>query len=198
VTPPSACSVAPRPAPEIRAALLRLYLDPKVRCEAETRAAMRAALPDGALQRIERAGASVWLPVAWEIAMLRAVHARGGDAAVRAIGGEVGRLARDVPVFRSLLTAVLAMLAGHREILVRFLYASLDLAMRNAGRCGAITGEGKVIRFSQEDLPASWDRTLNLRNCGAIASLELGGGTPRVEAEWEDGASRVVYVLTWP
>jgi hypothetical protein len=201
VTPPSACGAAAsaRPPPEIRAALLRLYFAPAVRCDAETRAGMRAALPPEALQRIERAGASEWLPAAWEIAMLRSVHARGGDAAVRAIGGEVGRVARDVPVFRPLFAAVLAMLGERREMLVRFLYASLDLSMRNAGRRGAVVGDGKVVRLAHEDLPAaSWDRTLNLRNCGAIESLELRGPSPRVDVEWTEGATRAIYVLTWP
>jgi hypothetical protein len=201
VTPPTGrgAPAEPRAEPELRAALLRLYLDPSVPCDPETRAAMRAALTPEALVRIERAGGSEWLPAAWEIAMLRAVHARGGDAAVRAMGAAVGRAARDIPVFRTLIAAALAMLRGRREILVRFLYASLDFSMRNAGRRGAIVGAGKVIRFSHEDLPAaSWDRTLNLRNCGAIESLELGGAAPRVEAEWTEGTSRVVYVLTWP
>jgi hypothetical protein len=188
----------PRGEPELRAALLRLYLAPAVGGSPEVRAAMRAALPEGALQRIERAGPSEWLPAAWEIAMLRAVHARGGDAAVRAVGGEVGRLARAVPVFRPLLAVVLAMLGGHREMLVRFIYASMDLSMRNAGRRGAVVGDGKVVRLAIEDLPASWDRTLHLRNCGAIESIELERASPRVDVEWAEGSQRAVYVLTWP
>ena len=207
VTPPSSCGVdvdpgsadAPAPVPEIRAALLRLYLDPAVRCDADDRAAMRAALPPEALRRSELAGAVEWLPLAWEIAMLRAVHARGGDAAVRALGGEVGRAGLNVPIFRSLLQALLGMLGRHRELLVRFLVASFDLSMRNAGRHCAVVGAGRVIQLAIEDVPAgSWDRTVGLRTCGVIESLDLGGTAPRVAFEWNEGSARAVYTLTWP
>ncbi len=209
VTPPSSCGVdvdpgsadAPAPVPEIRAALLRLYLDPAVRCDADDRAAMRAALPPEALRRIELAGAVEWLPLAWEIAMLRAVHARGGDAAVRALGGEVGRAGLNVPIFRSLLQALLGMLGRHRELLVRFLVASLDLSMRNAGR------HWRCRRRGPRD-PARASRTMpagvvgpdasGLRTCGVIESLELSGTAPRVAFEWNEGSARAVYTLTWP
>ncbi len=192
-------AAAARPDPELRAALLRLYLSPAIRCDAGTRAAMRAALPEEALRRIALAAASEWLPLSWEIAMLRAVHARGGDAAVRAVTGEVGRVARDIPVFRPLLTATLGMLARHREVLVRFLLASIELSTRHAGRRGAVVGEGRVVRFSLEDIPAAaWDRTVNLRNCGAIEGLELKGTAPRADVEWAEGSTRAVYTLTWP
>lgn len=196
---PAAPGAPPRPAPEIRAAILRLYLDPRTRLDAATRALLRGALPAEALQRMDRAGPSEWLPAAWEIAMLRAVHARGGDAAVRAVAGEVGRVARDVPVFRPLLSATLGMLGRHREALVRFLFASLDLSMRNAGRRGAVVGEGRVVRLWHEDIPAdAWDRTLNVRNCGAIESLDVKGVAPRVDVDWTEGSARAVYTLTWP
>lgn len=196
--PPGDAPPAPA-APELRAAVLRLYLDPRTPLDAATRALLRGALPAETLRRIESASPSEWLPAAWEIAMLRAVHARGGDAAVRALAGEVGRVARDVPVFRPLLSATLAMLARHREALVRFVFASFDLAMRNAGRRGAVVGDGRVVRLWHEDIPAAaWDRTLNLRICGSIEALELKGVAPRVEVDWTEGSPRAVYTLTWP
>jgi hypothetical protein len=206
VTPPSPCggdeagSAEPTaPAPEIRAALLRLYLDPAVRCDPDHRAAMRAAISPDALRRIELAGAVEWLPLAWEVAMLRAVHGRGGDEAVRALARELGRAGLNVPIFRSLLQAVLGMLGRHRELLVRFLFASFDLSMRNAGRHCPVVGAGRVIQLAIEDIPAgSWDRTVGLRARGVIESLDLSGTAPRVAFEWNEGSARAVYTLTWP
>jgi hypothetical protein len=187
------------PPPEIRAALLRLYLDPRVSCPPDLRAAMRAALPAEVVPRIERARFSEWLPAAWEIAMLRAVHAKGGDPAVRAVAVAVGRAARDVPIIRPLIAATFGMLGRRREALVRFLVASMDLSMRNAGRGGPVTGSGRVFQHTHEDIPAAWwDRTLNIRNCGAIESLDLSGPAPRVGVEWSEGSTRAVYTLTWP
>ena len=179
--------------------LLQKYVRGEAGIEPGTVAAMRAAVSPDTLRRIERARATEWLPLAWEIALLRAVHARGGDEAVRAVAVAVGRAARRLPVFQPLFDAMIGMLGRHREILVRFLVASLDLSMRNAGRRGAITGEGRVIRIVLEEIPAaSWDRVVNLRNCGAIESLDVNGISPRAEAEWVEGSTRVVYTLTWP
>jgi hypothetical protein len=56
-----------------------------------------------------------------------------------------------------------------------------------------------VLRLSHEGIPAAgWDRTINLRNCGAMEGLEIRGPRPRVEVEWADGSSRAIYTLTWP
>jgi hypothetical protein len=56
-----------------------------------------------------------------------------------------------------------------------------------------------VLRLSHEGIPAAgWDRTINLRNCGAMEGLEIRGPRPRVEVEWTGGSSRAIYTLTWP
>jgi hypothetical protein len=183
----------------MRGAILRLYLDPAVTPSAALRAEMRAALPEGAAPRVERAGAAEWLPVTWELAMLRAVHAAGGDRAVRELSASLARSARATPVFRTLYAAMLGVVGRSREAMVRVAIAAWDLGMRNAGRRGAIEGDGRVFRVVHEDLPAAWDRLLVLRVCGsAEVMLEWNGVAPRADAEWSDGATRAVYVLTWP
>jgi hypothetical protein len=179
--------------------VLRLYLDPAVPMAASLRASMRAALPEGADRRIEQAGAAEWLPVAWELAMLRAIHAAGGDAAVREVSAALARTTRGTALFRTLYGATLGLFGRSREALVRVAVGSWDLAMRNAGRRGTIEGDGRVFRIAQEDLPAIWDRLLVLRVCGsAEVMLEWNGVAPRAEAEWTPGSARVVYVFTWP
>ncbi len=202
MTPPASCGASPvaaGPEPEVRGAILRQYFDPAVARSPELRAALRAALPAGAATAIERAGAAEWLPVAWEVAMLGAVHARGGDGAVRGIAADLARATPSTPVFRTLYDATLGMLGSHREILVRIAVTSWDLGMRNAGRRGGIVGQGAVFRVAHEDLPPRWDRLMVLRVCGSIeVLLESGGVAPRAEAEWAEGSPRAVYVLTWP
>jgi hypothetical protein len=185
--------------PEIRGAILRQYLDPEVTPARELREAMRAALPEGAPARVAHAGTAEWLPVEWEVAMLRAVHGAGGDAAVREVAASLARATRRNPVFRTLYAASLGVLGRSREALVRVAVGSWELGMRNAGRRGAIEGGGRVFRVAHEDLPAGWDRLLVLRVCGsAEVMLERDGVAPRGEAEWSAGATRVVYAFTWP
>jgi hypothetical protein len=187
------------PGAEIRGAVLRLYLDPAVTPSASLRAALRAALPEGAAARVERAGAAEWLPVEWEVAILRAIHAEGGDGAVLRTAAALARAARSTPVFRTLYAATLGVLGRSREAMVRVAVASWELGMRNAGRRGPIESDGRAFRITHEELPASWDRLLVLRVCGsAEVMLEWKGVAPRAEAEWTEGATRVVYVLTWP
>jgi hypothetical protein len=186
--------------PQLRASLLRLYLERLPSLDAEATAAARAALGAETIRRVERAAGHVWLPMAWELAILRAVHAARGDGAVRALGREVGRAALSNPILRPLVSAVLGMLGRRPEALVQLALAGWGVAVRDAGGAAIVARRGGELKIAYEGIPeVARHRAHLLRMCGSVeALLRSGGVDARVEiGEWTEGAARAVYVVSW-
>jgi len=184
--------------PEIRASLLKLYLARLDVRGKEEAAAARAALGADAVRRIERTRGNEWLPMAWEVSMLRAVHGMRGDEGVRELGRELGRAAIEDALLGPLVKAMLGMLGRRPDVLLQLSLAGWGTATRNAGRGSIIERTDGLARLAIDALPAALrERALLLRICGSVeALLEMGGVAARAEPGGED-RDRLYLAVSW-
>ena len=87
--------------PELRAALLKTYLERLRSLGDDHAAAIRLDVDPAILRQVEGAPMSGWLPLALEVEILKAVERRRGEDGVRELGRVLGRVAVESPVFRS-------------------------------------------------------------------------------------------------
>ncbi len=186
--------------PEIRAALLKLYLERLRSFGDEDAAAIRADVRPETVRRVEAAPGAGWLPIALELEILHAVQRRRGDDGVRELGRVLGRVATDTPVFRPLVTATLAMLGLLPHVLAGIAAKGWNVATRNAGHATAVRRGPRLVHIDLDDLPPiSRDRAHLLRSCGGIEGLYAWAGrAARVDLLWEPGAARAVFAVSWP
>jgi hypothetical protein len=186
--------------PSVRASLVRMILGRLDEVSPEDAAAAREALGRAALERIERTAGHDWIPLAHEVAIARAVHARRGDEGARWLGREVGRGAIHHGLLRPLVTATLGMLGLRPSALLEVAVAGWRIATRNAGgpahvrRC-----DRHQLELELTELPEVLrDRGMLLRMGGSMEALfELAGLSTALEVVWEPGSPRAVLRLGW-
>lgn len=185
--------------PEIRASLLKLYLVRLPLRGVEDASAVREALGPEAIRRIEWAAGHDWLPLAFELTMLRVVRARRGDEGVRALGRDMGRAAVDDAFLRPLVAAMLVMLGRRPDVLLQLSQAGWRLATRNAGSFSVVSRRDGEVRMRFDAPPELLqDSVLLLRGAGSLEALfAYGGVEARAEVEWTPGASAAVVVVSW-
>ncbi len=185
--------------PELRASLLKLYLERLPHVLGEDSAKVRDELGADAILRIERASASAWLPIAIEVALLRAVERLRGDDGVREVGRDVGLAATNNAILRPLVSAMLGMLGRRPDVLVQLAVAGWGLATRNAGRLRIASRVDGEVRIELFEIPeAMRDRALFLRMCGSIEALFAHGGVrAQVELDGAPEAPRIGYTVKW-
>ncbi|WP_242344491.1 hypothetical protein [Anaeromyxobacter terrae] len=185
--------------PEIRAALLKLYLERLRTFGDEDAASIRRDVRPETVRRVEAAPAAGWLPIALEIEILHAVQRCRGDDGVRELGRVLGRAATDTAVFQPLVTATLAMLGRLPEVLGWIAAKGWNIATRNAGHATSLRRGPRLVHVVLEDLPPiSRDRAHLLRSCGGIEGLYAWAGrAARVDLVWEPGSDRAVFVSSW-
>jgi len=184
---------------ELRASLLRLYLERVRVLGEEDLAAALDELGDEAAQRIRGTAGHDWLPVAFEIAILRSVQRRRGEEGVRELGRDVGRAAMGNAIMRPLVSATFGMLGRHPEALVQLAVAGMSVATRNAGRVRIVSRKNAEVRLLYGPIPeVCRDRALLLRYSGSIeAVLEQGRVRARAELEWNPGEPSALFVVSW-
>ncbi|HEY6006362.1 MAG TPA: hypothetical protein VIV57_26015 [Anaeromyxobacter sp.] len=185
--------------PSVRASLLRLYLRHIDAARPGDATPVREALGAEAVARIERASGHEWLPIAYEVAILRALRARHGDEAPRAVGRAVGRAAVDDAILRPLVRATLIMLGRRPDVLVHIALAGWRIATRNACRLAVSSRADGEVRLSMVDIPPVMrDRAMLLRMDGSLeALLGYGGVAAEVETDWEAGAAHATVRVRW-
>lgn len=190
------------PAPEdpaVRTSLLRLYLRHLDAARPDDASGARGALGPEAVARIERTPGHEWLPMAYEVVILRAIHARRGDEGVRAVGRAVGRAAVDDAILRPLVRATLTMLGRRPDVLLHIALVGWRIATRNACRIAvASRADGEVtLRFLGMP-PVMRDQAMLLRMDGSLeALLEYGGVAASCETAWEPGAADATVKVRW-
>jgi hypothetical protein len=185
--------------PAVRTSLLRLYLRHLDGARPGDASAAREALGPEAVARIERTPGHEWLPMAYELAILRAIHARHGEEGVRALGRAVGRAAVDDALLRPLVRATLTMLGRRPDVLVHIALVGWRIATRNACRITvAARADGEVtLRFLGMP-PVMRDRAMLLRMDGSLeALLDYGGVAARSETTWEPGSADATVKVRW-
>ncbi len=185
--------------PEVRASLLKLYLQRLPALGDDDCAAVRADLGPDTLGRIERAGARDWLPLAFEVAIVRAVHRRRGDEGARELGRDVARASFDHAVFRPLISAMLGMLGRRPDVLLQLAMAGWSVAVRNGGRWAITSRADGEVRLAHHDVPEVWRvRGASLRVCGAAEALLAHGGLKaHVTVESAPDAPTARYTVSW-
>jgi hypothetical protein len=185
--------------PALRASLLRLYLRHLDAAHPDDAGAAREALGAEAVARIERAPGHEWLPISYEVAILRAIHARHGDEGARAVGRAVGRAAVDDAILRPLVRATLTMLGRRPDVLLHIALVGWRIATRNACRLAVASRADREVRLSVLDIPPVMrDRAMFLRMAGSLdALLEYGGVAAASEVEWEPGSMRAAVRVRW-
>jgi hypothetical protein len=192
--------MAPPPAePALRASLLRLFLRHLDAARPEDAALVREALGPEAVARIERTPGHEWLPISWEVAILRTLRDRHGDEAPRAVGRAVGRGAVDDAILRPLIRATLTMLGRRPDVLLQIALAGWRVATRNACRVAISSRSDGEARVSLRDLPPVMrDRAILLRMAGSLeALLDYGGVAAAIDVEWEPGAAKAFHRVRW-
>jgi hypothetical protein len=185
--------------PVLRASLLRLYLRHLDAARPEDASAVREALGAETVARIERASGHEWLPIAWEVAIVRALHVRHGDEAPRAVGRAVGRAAIDDAILRPLVRATLTMLGRRPDVLVQIALVGWRIATRNACRIAVASRSDGEVTLSMVDIPPVMrDRAILLRMDGSLeALLDYGRVAAACATEWEPGAARATVRVRW-
>ena len=185
--------------PELRAALLKMYLERLRSLGDDHAAAIRLDVAPATLRRIEGAPMSGWLPLALEVEILEAVERRCGEDGVRELGRVLGRVAVDSLVFRPLVAATFAMLGRLPETLLRLVLQGWETATRHAGRPSYRRVGPQLAHAVLDDLPAVCrNRAHLLRTCGAIEGLfATAGRTAAVELVWEPNSERAVFAISW-
>ncbi|WP_242335122.1 MULTISPECIES: hypothetical protein [Anaeromyxobacter] len=185
--------------PEIRAALLKLYLEQLRTFGDGDAASIRGDVRTETVRRVEEAPAAGWLPIAFEVEIVQAVQRRRGDDGVRELGRALGRVATETPVLRPLVTATLAMLGRRPEVLAWIAAKGWNVATRNAGHATYLRRGPGLVHVVLEDLPpVSRDRAHLLRSCGGIEGLYAWAGrAARVDLVWEPGTDRAIFVSSW-
>ena len=186
--------------PSIRASLARMVLRRAAEVWPDDAAAIRAALGPDALDRLERTPGHEWVPLAFEVAIVRAVHARHGDEGARRLGVEIGRAGLEHPLLRPLVVATLGMLGRRPPVLLEIASAAWMVATREAGRPGRARPRagGATLDLSQLTEVVIRERAYLLRMAGALQALfELARLSTTCDVEWEEGAPRAVLQLSW-
>jgi hypothetical protein len=185
--------------PALRASLLRLFLRHLDAARPGDASAVREALGAEAVARIERATGHEWLPIAWEVAIVRVLQARHGDEAPRAVGRAVGRAAVDDAILRPLVRATLTMLGRRPDVLLHIALVGWRIATRNACRMAIASRADGEARVSIRDIPPVMrDRAILLRMAGSLeALLEYGGVAAAIDVEWEPGAASAFHRVRW-
>lgn len=185
--------------PELRAALLKMYLERLRSLGDDHAAAIRLDVDPAILRQVEGAPMSGWLPLALEVEILQAVERRRGEDGVRELGRVLGRVAVESPVFRPLVAATFAMLGRLPEALVWLAMQGWEIATRHAGLPSYRRVGPRLAHGVLDDLPpVCRNRAHLVRTCGAIEGLfDSAGRTAAVELEWEAGAERAVFAVSW-
>jgi hypothetical protein len=186
--------------PGIRASLLKLYLEVVSAAAAEHAEAVHRALGPDAIARIVRARSADWLPMAWEVAILRAVHERSGDAGVRVLARALGRRAVEHPIFRTLFEVARVLLGVKPEAMLDVGNRGWTRATRDAGTSTLVRrGPGMgVVRF--EGLPEPLRHRALFVKAGASGEVVLElvrDVAARSEVEYVDGSACAELRFSW-
>jgi hypothetical protein len=189
----------PSEEPALRASLLKLYLRHLDAVRPDDAHAVREALGPAAVARIERAPGHEWLPISWEVAIVRTLQDRHGDDGPRAVGRAVGRAAVDDAILRPLVRATLTMLGRRPDVLLQIALAGWRVATRNTCRLSIASRADGEARVSIAEMPPVMrDRALLLRMAGSLeALLGYGGVAATIDVEWEPGTANAFHRVRW-
>ena len=119
--------------PALRASLLQAYLREIARETPDDLGAVREALGAEAIARIEHDPGHGWLPIALEMTILRAVHARRGDEGVLELGRVMGHVAMRHALLRIVGEVSLVMSGRRPQAVLEFTLRGWEKATQNAG-----------------------------------------------------------------
>jgi hypothetical protein len=185
--------------PAIRASFLKLYLRELPRIADDDEEAVREALGSEAIARIARTPAYDWLPITYEVAIVRAVHERRGDAGVHALGRGMGNAATRHAFLRTLIEAMVVMRGRRPETLFQIAMASWPRLIRNGGRNRyALLGPHEAIIWIEEFPEPMRYRPLFVRAAASVeVLLELARIRVTSAVEYHPEARRAELRFSW-
>ena len=185
--------------PSVRASLVKMVLRRATEVWPGDAAAIHAALGPDALARLDATPGYEWVPLAFEVAIVHAVHALHGDEGARRLGREIGLAGPQHPLLRPLVMATLGMLGRRPSALLEVAVSAWRVATRDAGGAARVLPSHGGAALELLNLPEVLrERPFLLRIGGATEALfELAGLRTAVEVEWEEGASSAVLRLSW-
>jgi hypothetical protein len=185
--------------PAVRASFLKLFLRELPRIAKDDEDAVREALGPEAIALIARTPAYDWLPITYEVAIVRAVHERRGDAGVHALGRGMGSATTRHAFLRTLVEAMIVMRGRRPETLLQIAMASWPRLIRNGGRNRyALVGSREAIILIEELPEPMRYRPLYVRAAATVeALLELAPVRATSTAELDREACRAELRFRW-
>lgn len=185
--------------PAARATLMRLLVRRATDLWPADEGALRAAVGEEGLARLARTPAYEWVPMAWEVAIVRSVHARYGDAGALRLGRELARAGADHALVRPIVSATVGMLGRRKPRAIADIIARVwSIATRDAGRLVVSAPPGEV-HLEHERLPPLLRERAFLLRIGAMAEGILGhvGLETSLALEWEPGSPSARMRVAW-
>jgi hypothetical protein len=185
--------------PVVRASFLKLYLRELPRIAKGDEDAVREALGPEAIARIAGTPGYDWLPLTYEVAIVRAVHERHGDAGVHALGRGMGSAATRHAFLRTLIEAMVVMRGRRPETLLQIAMASWPRLIRDAGRNRyTLLGSHEATIWIEEFPEPMRYRPLYVRAAGSVeALLELARIRATSTVEYDPEACRAELRFRW-